>query len=1054
MHFKNGFKDANSQRYMLETRVKKLINMLRAKFWYDAAVSTGIFDKAEGLIAHEDLKNAEWERFDGKIEKWGGPNQNVWFRQTFTIPEEMDGKTVVYAANLSGETDGWYWGAPQVLAYLNGKAVTGMDVNHRDIVISNCAKAGTEYTVELCAFTDRIFYKGQVEMNMGVYAVNTAVRDLYYDLVVPFEVSEQYPSDDTRHIDIMNYLNTAVSLVDYRLPKGEEFNKTVKAAADYLQTEFYGKYCGHEDVVVTCTGHTHIDTAWLWTLEQTRKKVARSFSTVVDLMDRYDEYEFMSSQPQLYEYLREMLPETHERMQELVKSGRWQPEGGMWVEADTNIPSGESLVRQFLIGKNYFNDEFGQDNKILWLPDVFGYSGALPQIMKKSGVDYFMTTKISWNEYNKLPFDTFRWRGIDGSEVLSHFICTQHADVPESEFLTTYNGYLSVPYVIGAWDRYQQKDLNRDILFSFGFGDGGGGPNTEMLEYARRMGKGIPGCPKVKMGQPREYFKKLDAEVCGNKRLPVWSGELYFEYHRGTYTTIAKIKKNMRKGEILLHDAELWSSMAMLNASREYPKDKLTDTWKLLLLNQFHDILPGSSIKEVYDDSDAQFAEIKQSANEVLSGAMSAIAGKIALTAGSLVVFNSTSFIRDDIVEFTTGRTGFVIKDGENILPYQKTEGGGYIFRAPGIPANGYKSFALENGVNPETSPAAAVSGRTFDTDLYTLMFDGDGNISSFFHKGMEREMVRNGAFNRLVAFEDVPPNDDAWNINAYYNEKTWNINSLDSFDIVENGAVRCVVRVKRSWNQSAFTQDFILVKGSERVDVKSTVDWKETDILLKADFPFDINASRATFDIQFGNVERSTNENTSWDFAQFEVCAHRWADLSEEGYGLSILNDCKYGYDTKRGHIRLSLLRSPLYPNPEADREIHEFVYSIYPHKGTWKQARTVQEAAFLNMPAYVIEQPAQSGSLPPCYSLVQCSEENVIVDTVKQAEDGRGVIVRLFENQNKTTRIKLTFAQPVKSASLCDLMEKSGAELAVSENVASLELKPFEIVTLRAEF
>lgn len=1056
MHFKNGFKDQNSERYMIPVRIRKLTSLLRSEYWYDAVLDPGPFLKKEGLIPQEDLEKGEWESFDGNREKWGGPNQNVWFRHEITIPAEMDGKPVIYVTNVS-ENGGWYWGAPQVLAYVNGKAATGMDVNHRDILLTKCAKAGEKYVVDLCAFTDRFFYKGQVEMKMLVAAPNTAVQSLYWDLQVPFEVTENLPEDDVRRIDILKYLNTAVSMVDYRLPKGEEFDQTVRAAAEYLADEFYGKYCGHEESTVTCVGHTHIDTAWLWTLEQTRKKVQRSFSTVLSLLDQYDDFVFMSSQPQLYEYLREALPESFEKARQYIKEGRWQPEGAMWVEADTNIPCGESLVRQIVLGKRYFRENFGVDNRILWLPDVFGYSGALPQILKKSGVDYFMTTKISWNEYDKLPYDTFMWKGIDGSEVLTHFICTQHCGEPATEYLTTYNGYLGVPYVMGTWDRYQQKDLNRDVLFAFGYGDGGGGPNADQMEQARRMERGIPGCPRVKLDTPLNYFEKLESEVKDNKRLPVWSGELYFEYHRGTYTSIAKIKRNMRKSEILLQDAELFGAMReLLGAGGTYPRKEMDEAWHLLMLNQFHDILPGSSIKEVYEDSDAQFAVIREKAGKTLNDAMDDIAGGIKLEEDALVVFNSTTYERSDLVEFETDRADFEIFDGDRSVPWQRTEAGTVVFFAENLPAKGYKTFALRTGGKaPVWTPAATVDGRRFETARHIVEFDSNGNMTSLRGKTAGREFADAALpMNRLVAMEDVAPVDDAWNINAYINEKTWTIDDLQSFEVVENGPVRCVIRLSRRFMQSVIEQDIVLAADLDRIDVKNRIDWKDKNILLKADFPFKVNASRATFDVQYGNVERSTTENTSWDFAQFEVCAQRWADLSEDAFGLSILNDCKYGYDIKNDHVRLTLLKSSTYPNPEADKEHHEFTYSIYPHAESWRQAETVRQAAYLNCPAYVREEVAHDGPLSANYSFVRCPQDNVVIDTVKPAENGDGVIVRLYECHNRTTDATLTFPQTVQSAVDCDLLENEIGRFDPAGDTLSLTVKPYEIRTIRVRF
>lgn len=1056
MQYRGAFHDRNSERYMIEQRVGRLIQDLWGKYVYYSHVSTGQFDKQEGLIPHDELDKGTWEPFDGTRETWGEANGNVWFRQSFEIPEEMAGKTVIYGVNLRGNS-GWYWGGPQILAYVNGKPTTGMGVNHREILLSDHATAGERYTVELCAFIDRFAYQGKVEMNMVVAALNTKVRKLYYDLKVPFDVACDLDVDDARRMDILGYLNTAVSMLDFRLPIGDAFDATVDAADAYMQEEFYGKFCGDSEVEITAVGHTHIDTAWLWTLEQTRKKVQRSYTTALRLMEQYPEYRFMAPQAQLYQFLKEELPEAYEQVKERIREGRWEVEGSMWVEPDTNIPSGESLVRQFLYGKKFFHDEFGQDTRVMWLPDVFGYSAALPQIMKKCGVDYFMTTKISWNDYNRLPYDTFRWRGIDGSEVLTHFITNYDVRYRNPEhFQTNYNAFLNADYAIGSWKLYQQKDINRHLLMCYGHGDGGGGPEFAMLEHGRRLAAGIPGCPKVKQGSVREYFENIDRELSDNKRLPVWDGELYFEYHRGTYTTVAKVKRNNRRSEFLLQDAELLSVMRRDLDGAAYPKDTLDEAWKLLLLNQFHDILPGSSIKEVYDDSDRQFETIRALGEGMVDAALDGIVAQVALDGDALVAFNTTAFERDGLVAFESDRENFRILDGGEELPWQRGEDGRVLFAASGIPAKGYKAFTLADGAPTAAAPVARIDGSTVETAQFRVRFDEHGHIASLYSYAMGREVVQNGeALNRLLALEDKPAMSDAWNIDAYVDEKVWAVDNLESSTVVENGPVRCVIRQQRRFMDSVIVQDLVFVKGVERIDVRNRIDWTKADqIMLKADFPFAVNAKRATFDIQFGNIERSTTENTSWEFAQFEECAHQWADLSEDAFGLSILNDCKYGYDIKKGHIRLTLLRSTTYPNPEADREVHEFTYSIYPHNGSWKQADTVRQAAFLNRPAYVRQASAHPGRLPEAYSYVSCEAANVVVDTVKRAEDGRNVVVRLYENNNHTTDTALSFAQPVKKAWECDMLEQVERELPVVDGRLPIHVKPFEVQTLRVEF
>ncbi|MCL2883964.1 MAG: alpha-mannosidase [Oscillospiraceae bacterium] len=1059
MHFKNGFIDQNGERYMPEQRVGKLLDDLWGQYTYYTTFNPGLFDKIEGLYRHEELEGMTWETFDGEKDMWGEANGNVWFRQSFSIPEDMAGRAVVYAVATRG-WGGWYWGAPQILAWVNGVARTGMDCNHREILLCENAVPGTAYTVELCAFIDQFAFQGKVEMNMAVGALNEKTRRLYYDLKVPFDVSCNLSEDDTRRLDILKYLNHAVSLIDFRLP-ADKIDPSLDVATAYMEEEFYNKYCGGEpEALITAVGHTHIDTAWLWTMEQTRKKVCRSYTTVLELMDRYPEYTFMAPQAQLYQFLKEELPDAFERVKARVAEGRWEAEGSMWVEPDTNIPSGESLVRQFLYGKRFFEEELGApETKCMWLPDVFGYSAALPQILKKCGVDYFITSKISWNDYNKLPCDTFRWKGIDGSEVLTHFLCNQdNRHTAPGNFQTNYNGFANADHAIGSWKRYQQKDISRRILFCYGHGDGGGGPELPMLENIRRLDRRIPGCPQMKQGKVQDFLKQLDAEVSGNPKLPVWDGELYFEYHRGCYTSVAKIKKNNRKAEVLLHDAELFSVMA----GGEYPKEALDKAWRLLLLNQFHDILPGSSIKEVYDGADRDFETIRALGEEVRDRALDTLAARVTAAQGTtahaaLVVFNPCSFERGGLVEFATDRADFSLDE----RPVQRTAAGTYLAQIDGVPANGYKVFPFTPSI-ATGSPVAAgnlfvVAGaHGVETDVLKLTWNKNGHIASLVDKRTGRDFVQNGqAMNRLLALEDRPHTADAWNVDAFMDEKMWALDKLDSMEVVENGFLRCVVRQRRHFMDSTIQQDFIFTRGSERIDVVNTIDWKNNHILLKADFPFNVNAPRATFDIQFGNLERATHENTSWEFAQFEECMHRWVDVSEDGFGLSLLNDCKYGCDAKKGHVRLTLLKSATYPNPEADKEVHTFTYSIFPHENGWKKADTVRQAALLNQPAHTREAAISTvtAAAAPPRSFVCGDKANVIIDTVKAAEDGDGVVVRLYECHNRTTDVTLTFADPLKGAQVCDMREKNGVPVPVDGRTLRLTVKPFEVVTVRVK-
>ena len=510
-----------------------------------------------------DLDPMPWESFDSSTDRWYGKDTYYWFRAQFTVPQSMDQKCIFL--KIHTQIEEWDDGRnPQFLLFVDGQAVQGQDMNHREVRLTDCAEAGRTYTLDLQAYTGILHN----EFSLKVTAAETdlALMKLYYDLKAPADAYRynRMPEGRTRSL-LVEALNGAVNQLDLRTPHSKAFDESVATAQSYIDAHLYQnpELCGHDELIASCIGHTHIDVAWWWTVSQTREKTARSFSTVLKLMDEYPDYKFMSSQPQLYVFLKERYPEVYAKLKQRVKEGRWIPEGGMWLEADCNLTSGESLVRQFLYGKKFFKDEFGIDSKILWLPDVFGYSGALPQIMKECGIDYFMTTKLAWNQIDKFPHDTFMWKGIDGTGILTHLITTPSVgqDVKKTHF-TTYNGMLDADAVIGAWDRYQNKDLNNEVLICYGFGDGGGGPTREMLESSSRLDKGIAGIPKVVQESPVAYFERLDERVSKNKRLPVWEGELYFEYHRGTLTSMGRNKKGNRMSELAMMDLELLSVLA------------------------------------------------------------------------------------------------------------------------------------------------------------------------------------------------------------------------------------------------------------------------------------------------------------------------------------------------------------------------------------------------------------------------------------------------------------------------------------------------------------
>lgn len=1030
----------------LDKRVQGICNELK-KLSVKQKFPMENWEYKEGLFLHpqEAEKDSEgWKLFDSKTMHWYGPDRHYWFRINYQIPKELAGKRVWF--HVQTQIEEWDDAKnPQFLLFVNGTVTQGLDMNHRDVFLGDQFQAGETISLELQAYTGTLHTEFNFISEMR--EVDEEIETLYYDLWVPLAAFPRMKKEDKVRMDLERVLNETVNFLDLRTPYTKEFYESLQRASEYIKQVLYIDMSGYADIVATCIGHTHIDVAWWWTVAQTREKVARSFATVLKLMEEYPNYKFMSSQPQLYVFLKERYPELYEKVKERVKEKRWEPEGGMWVEADCNLTSGESLVRQFIYGKRFFKEEFGVDNRILWLPDVFGYSGALPQIMKKCGIDYFMTTKLAWNQFNKIPYDTLRWRGIDGTEILTHLITTLGVGQPTTDFFTTYNGILHPDAIMGGWERYQNKGINNDILIAYGYGDGGGGPTREMLETSIRMEEGIHGIPKVRQEFAGTYFEELEARVKQNPRLPVWEGEFYFEYHRGTYTSMARNKRANRKSEFLLMDLELLSELSKENLA--YPKEDLDSMWKTVLLNQFHDILPGSSIKEVYEVTKKEYEELETKAKALLKERLQVLAG----AGDGITIYNTTGHWRNDIVSLGTCDAAALADNEGNLYPVQQTEQGAVVY-LNALPPKGYRTFEKKFDVSlnseEKASPFCLISETCLDTPFYRIELDTDGCITGIYDKESDRQVIQEGKkANLFRMYEDKPIYYDNWDIDIYYTEKFWDLDQIKSMKWTELGPVRATLKLEREFSGSSLSQEIYFYADNRRIDFKTYVDWKEHQHLLKVHFPINVHTDEATFEIQFGNLTRKVHTNTSWDMARFESCGQKWIDLSEGHYGVSLLNDCKYGHSVKDGCMALTLIKSGIEPNPTTDQEEHFFTYSLYPHAETWRAAGTVAAAYDLNQPAYAI-----AGGIPGnLFSLASVNQKNVILETIKEAEDGEGIIVRLYESENALTKAELTWGKEIKTAEECNLLEEPEQSLSVSGNRISFTIRPYEIKTIRIQ-
>ena len=957
--------------------------------------------------------------FDTFKDTWGnGYDSHAWFKFKVTVPADCDPDDV-FIKVITNFPGGWDPDNPQFIAYVDGKMVQGMDINHTRLYLPSVG----EHEVILYAYTGIV--PTSAALILELFKRNREVEKLWYDIYTPFDSLRYLDKHSSEYRNIVNMLSYAFDLLDlYKVPS-EAFFASVSVASKYMDEEFYGKYCAENQSTLTVTGigHTHIDCAWLWTLKQTREKVQRSFSTVLELMRKYPEYKFMSSQAFLYQNLKEEAPELYEEIREHIKNGRWECDGSMWVEADCNLSSGESLVRQILYGKRFFKEEFGVDNHILWLPDVFGYAAALPQILRKSGVDWFVTSKISWNDTNMMPYDTFLWKGIDGSEINTYFLTAQEMAAGRAPVrYTTYIGQTNPAMVAGTHNRFQQKELSSESLLTFGFGDGGGGPTEENLEMARRQEKGIPGTPTLKIDFAGNFLARLKANVENNPRLPVWQGELYLEYHRGTYTSQTKNKKNNRRCEELYLNTELLCSMDSRLFGTPFPKAELHKGWEMVLTNQFHDIIPGSSIKQVYEQCDKDYAVMKSIAHEQMDPAVARIAAGIDAAEG-YVVFNPNPIEGKGVVKV----------DGKTVS-------------VSGIPAKGYacvKSFNTENTVK--------TTNTSCENKFFKVEFDESMNIRSIFDKRNNREVIRKGGLgNQFRVYADYPDQFDAWEWSQYTIDKYATIDQVESVEEISDG-VRAGLKIVRKYMSSTFTQNVWLYEDIDRIDFETTVDWQEKHQGVKAAFDVNINSSRATYEIQYGTTERPTHKNTSWDKAKFEVCAHRFADFSEGNYGVALLNDCKYGHDIHGTVMTLTLLRAPTYPDPDADMGENTFTYSIYPHAGAMDAADLYARAYDFNNPMMVEKATGEKTCIPTAYSMVTCDKNNVLCEVVKEAEDGEDYVFRFFECSNTATETAITFGFDVEKVELCDMGENTIEALACEGNTVSLPFGAFEIHTLK---
>ncbi|MEO0474493.1 MAG: glycoside hydrolase family 38 C-terminal domain-containing protein [Planctomycetota bacterium] len=757
---------------------------------------------------------------------------------------------------------------------------------------------------------------------------------------------------------------------------------------------------GHRMSVI---GHAHIDTAWLWPVDETHRKCRRTFSSVLRYMEQYPEFQFACSQAYQYDAISELDEPLFLRILEKIESGQWLPVGGSWVEPDCNLPSGESLCRQFLYGQRYFERVFGKRQSVFWNPDVFGYNGQLPQIMQQAGLTRFLTQKLSWNKFTSPMHHTFYWRGLDGSSVLAHF--------PPAD---TYNGDCSIKQLRHHANNYKDYDRSSDAYYLFGYGDGGGGPSPKMIEAIRRVSD-LQGVPRAEYRSPDAFFDRL--EQCTSE-MPVQTGELYLELHRGTFTSQALTKRLNAEAERKLHDAEFLIVKAYPNGVPDSIKSSLEAAWKLVLLNQFHDILPGSSIGEVYDRANRELQEACDTADQVSTEAIDQLAGE----GNAAAPINTIGIAREQVVETPDGASAVV--------------------NAP--------AFGIGRLVATDHSVSLASSGQgfTLDNTFITATLSNNGELVGLICKATGQELLA-GSGNRLVLYDDHPNMWDAWDIDPQTLEAPRPVDSPAEVEVVQEDALRVAIRFsRRLGSASRITQTISLDALSPYLSFDNEVDWQETNTLLKAEFSPDVLSEYATYECQFGSVARPTHCNTQADTARYECPGQRWVDLSDAGSGLSLITDCKYGYAVRDNLMSISLLRSSTYPDPEQDKGTHHFRYAVYPHAGGWREARTYAWAKRFAHPLRWVP-----SSQPPEQTTpwVRCENDQVVIDTIKPAEDGKDVVIRLYEAVGARCNTALVVDKTIKHAYLSNTLEDKVSQVPFEPHRLEIQLRPYQLLTLR---
>jgi alpha-mannosidase len=1022
------------------------------------------------------LNDSDWELV-GKNSK--APTQAVWYRQWIVIPKQLYGYDLT-GARISFQFSASTSGPIEKIIYANGRRIASGD-HLESIALLDQVKPGDKLLVAVkLPFTmDAKDFDGS-EIKIDFPSNRPNPEQLRQQLLSAAALN---PTLSTNSEADQAALEKAIQAIDiHALSAGDQvkFDSSLKQSLNLLQ-QFKPAI---RQTGIHLTGNSHIDAAWMWPWTETVDVVKRTFLSAAQLMNEYPDYTYTQSAVQYNEWIAEKYPAINNEIKRHISEGRWEIVGGMWVEPDLNMPDGESLARSLLIGKRWIRKEYSVDVRIGWNPDSFGYNWQLPQIYKKSGIDYFVTQKMSWSDTNKLPFKLFWWQSPDGSKVLTYF--------PHNYDNTNLSPVrLSADLAVAR----KQAPGMTEMMDLYGVGDHGGGPTRAVLDEGVSWIRSNRVAPKMAFGSAQPFFSAIEKQLDkkspvwnyqsiakgyqepaanpGSVTIPTWNSEMYLEYHRGVTTTQANHKRNMRESTEWALNAEKYASLAWLDGDK-YPQQQLTEAWKKITFNDFHDLAAGSGIGVIYKDAQRDYDQVHWSTNEISRRALDTIAARvntrtvISREAVPVMIFNPLAWNRTGIVALdvqmpTKVSTVSIIDQKGKVLPSiilsENSQANIYhlLVNANDVPSLGYKIvYAIPEKRDAESD--LQVHDTTLENSALRVTVDkSTGCIVSLYDKKTNFESIaKGGCGNELQVFSDTPKQHDAWNIDPGTLDKTMaNLMKADSVEIIEQSPLRAVIRVTRNWSKSKFVQDIALYTGGNQVEVSNDITWNEMHVLLKAAVPLAASSPMATFEIPYGSIERPTTRNNSWEQAQFEVPALRWADLGDGKHGLSLINESKYGYDARDNVLRLSLLRSPTYPDPMADRGQHHFSYALYPHGGDWKEAQTVRHGYEFNYKLQAMQVGTHDGTLPAEYSFVSTTPENVVLTAMKKAEDTNSLIFHLYEFAGKTSNVEITIPTGATAAIPTNLLEYPIAPaVAIKNNKVTVPIHAYEIYALRVDY